>query len=315
MKRFITLFITIIMGVAMIAANYRIDSVYQSYSFTEKSYPFTEKQIIAKTIYQYNEKNQKIHAYSFHKEDGIWRGKADSTYEYSSNGLLEKETVHYKRNNIDMFTQKIYTYKDTLVSAVESRYKRDTTQWQTTSYIEYGYNQKNLLVRESLSYDDKSTEDRRYEYLYDFNNNKVQTLIYENRDKGFVVIARYQYLYNDDNLLIQEKHFVHDELLDKKKYEYDEQHFKIKMIEYHKDLGVLLPIYMHEYTNDANGREILCVSYTNEEYDGNFVVHTKVESAYDSKGNLTGKTYMTHFQGTWYRTPDKDERWIYFYNN
>lgn len=305
MKKLFFLFAVIFNAANMMADNYMIDSVYHYYSFKDTA-------CLNKTINQYNSIGQKIQSDSYYIQGGKWKKGRVSTYEYTSNGLLEKSTDIIESKDGISYSQKLYRYKDTLAILIEDRFQRNNEEWKTTGYIESEYNNQNLLIRKSHM-NSKLYEWSREQYLYDPAGNNVQMDIYEWSDGEFKVSVRHTFLYNENNLLIQEKTYVADKLSDQVTYEYDANNFLIQRIYYIEFQGILHPSSKIEFLNNKEGRAIKSFSYSNLDFKGKFILQTKTENTYDSNGNLTSTTHMGYINGTWYPLSNSDERWIYYY--
>lgn len=306
MKKLFLLIITVVMLVAnVMAEDYRIDSVYHYFTFKDNP-------AASKTINHYNAKGQKIQEDSYYMENSKWTEGSSIYYEYNSDGLLSTSTKVSEGKNGKWHTQDVYHYKDTLVSLIENRYKRDTAEWETSSYKEFEYNTQNLLVRESWLRKDMS-EQKRYVNMYDSNGNRVEHSVYEWLQEGFVPGVRTTYLYNENNLLVQEKKYLRNRLSEQISYDYDARHFLIQDVKYIEHEGIMHPLFKCTYKNNADGKAILRLLYSNNGFKGEFVISTKQESTYDNMGNLTSQTNWGYIRGNWYPLSDSDERWIYYY--
>lgn len=307
MKKLLALFMMAVMAVSMMAEeNYRIDSVYHYYSFDSKP-------VVSKTIYHYNAAGQKTQSFYQYLQAGKWsKGHITNNYEYNAKGLLSKSTEINEYNNSTSYSQKVYSYKDTLVILIESRHKKDTAEWQTTRYEEFEYNNQNLLVRHSWM-NSKMEKRKRYQYLYDPAGNKIQHDIYEWIEGEFIPSVRNMYVYDEYNKMIQEKCYIADELREQIMYEYDSNHFLVQRIQYLKHDGILQPVSKETYVNNSKGQAVKSTLYSNMDFKGVFILGSERKNTYDAMGNLTSKTHMGYFQGTWYPLSDSDERWIYYF--
>ena len=262
--------------------------------------------MVVKTINNYDTKGKKIQSIDYHKKNGEWvRGKSIK-YEYNVRGLVEKKIDSTYNLNITT-----YTYQDTLLIEEKRFLGKDTSDITISWTKKYQYN-NSLLMRESM-YDRNNQEYFRQEYIYDSRGNKVEISISEWNEGKFDVTVREMYLYDENNLLINEKTFINDEISSQKTYEYDNKHFLVQKVDYLKVDGILQPGSKITYENNPQGQSIRELLYSNIDFKGQFILGSKLTRTYDYMGNLTSTTHMALFEGVWYPLPDSDERWIYYF--
>lgn len=213
-------------------------------------------------------------------------------YKYDDKGNLETKT------EISQFGTKVvtnYIYEnDRLISTVRTGNEK---------YIEkYTYDDKGLLVKRTGP--DVGDGEFVFEYFYDANRNIIKTV----RTSAVGTLTR-EYTYNLDNKLVKEIYTASYGTTLETEYIYDGNAL-VKKIETSKnDKSAASSKTVHEYTNNADGNPVKCVSTST--LDG---IETQYETdySYDADGNLI-KTEESDDSYGIYRTTEYSG-YLYFYH-
>lgn len=185
--------------------------------------------------------------------------------------------------DLGMLSKHSYYWDGTLDTCEEYMYdeKGDLVTYYTGhgDSIEYTYDEGgNLLTK--AKYGDGGIESS-VEYEYDSKENLSKETYYTGSENQ--VNYWYTYSYDGEGNLLEVTYYDTSSTYTKCKYEYDEVGNLIKEVTYHSDNSTSIG----EYEYDTDGKILKAIRYENGEYD------ESVEYEYDESGNITEVRYYS----------------------
>lgn len=203
----------------------------------------------------------------------LFANSSKSEYAYNANGKLTKE-VYYEWNKVTKkwvgSWRSEYTYNSNgnLTQDMSYNWVDSTKNWVNSYKTDYTFNNKGEIANETRYDWDKETNNwvvwMKNEKTYNANGSLTQEIFYywDKSTSAFTIRSKREYAYNTNGKITQETSSNYMQGM----------------------ANPWFPNYKYEYTYGVNGNET-CISYNWDIITNQWVIYSKDETNYDSKGN------------------------------